>query len=136
MGEILTDLTPSYVAICQNFSFQFYNCIENTGCLRDYLSIFPLSNFSIKPICQYLPHQNFRYTVYLLEFIYILNFIPIKFPSMVRPVRRKLKWGVLIYSIVDPRHRGLGVHPPAAVTYLTKDNPENPLLTHTAIKCN
>ena len=42
-----------------------------------------------------------------------------------RPVRRKLEWGVLIHSIVDPRCGGLGVQPPAAVAYLTKDNPEN-----------
>ena len=32
--------------------------------------------------------------------------------------------------------RGLGVHPSATVAYLRNDNPENPLLTHTAIKCN
>ena len=35
--------------------------------------------------------------------------------------------GVLIYSIVDPRRGGLGAQPPAAVAYLTKNNPENPL---------
>ena len=34
---------------------------------------------------------------------------------------------VLIYSIVDPRRGGLGAQPPAAVAYLTKNNPENPL---------
>ena len=49
---------------------------------------------------------------------------------------QKVGMGVLIYSIVDPRHGGLGAQPPAVVAYLTKDNPENPLLTHTAIKCN
>ena len=37
-------------------------------------------------------------------------------------------------SIVDPRHGGLGAQPPAAVAYLTKDNPENQLLIYTAIK--
>ena len=46
---------------------------------------------------------------------------------------QKIRMGVLIQSIVDPRHRGLGA---PAVAYLTKDNPENPLLTHTAKKCN
>ena len=55
---------------------------------------------------------------------------------VIRLVCRKLEWGVLIQSIVDPRCGGLGVQPPAAVAYLTKDNPENPLLTHTAIKSN
>ena len=39
-------------------------------------------------------------------------------------------------SIVESRCGGVGVQPPAAVVYLTKDNPENPLLTHIAIKCN
>ena len=49
-----------------------------------------------------------------------------------RPVRRKLEWGVLIQSIVDPRCGGLRVQPPAAVAYLIKDSPENLLLTYTA----
>ena len=44
--------------------------------------------------------------------------------------------GVLIYSIVEPRRGDLGAQPPADVAYLTKHNPENPLLTHTVIKCN
>ena len=46
---------------------------------------------------------------------------------------QKVGIGVLIQSIVDPRCGGLGVQPPAAVAYLTKDSPENPLLTHSAI---
>ena len=33
--------------------------------------------------------------------------------------------GVLIQSIVHHRHGGLGGVAPAAVAYLTKDNPEN-----------
>ena len=49
---------------------------------------------------------------------------------------QKVGMGVLIYSIVDPRHGGLGAQPLAAVAYLTKDNSENLLLTHTAMKCN
>ena len=38
--------------------------------------------------------------------------------------------------IVDPRRRGVGAQPPATVAYLIKDSPENPVLAHTAIKCN
>ena len=37
---------------------------------------------------------------------------------------------------VNSRSQMLGAQPPAAVAYLTKDNPENPLLTHTAKKYN
>ena len=49
---------------------------------------------------------------------------------------QEVEMGALIYSIVDPRHGGLGAQPLAAVAYLTKSNPENPLLTHTVIKGN
>ena len=47
------------VVIRRNFPFDIFNCITNTGCLRDYPSIFPHESSEWSQSVNIYPFQNF-----------------------------------------------------------------------------